>query len=274
MDKKFILVFVFFIFLVSSVSGATYYVDNDALDNNGDGLTPETAKHNIQAALSLCNSNGGDTLIILDGVYDESEDRITQDYLPSNSVSYTTIKAQNRGGVEIRQQLDANEDRYGRNYVHLDGLKFTSLSAHSFNGENWKITNCAFYGSLGMGNSFQENYGVHCRNILVEDTHVWGPGGVNAYRYKVVTQSCSNVIWRRVVARHDGGYTSPGYENPSALFMVYSSEHVRLQNCIAIDSPGQPNDYWSAAFYTADHQSNYELYFQDVRWEGGFDLDG
>lgn len=97
MDKKFILVFVFFIFLVSSVSGATYYVDNDALDNNGDGLTPETAKHNIQAALSLCNSNGGDTLIILDGVYDESEDRITQDYLPSNSVSYTTIKAQNRG---------------------------------------------------------------------------------------------------------------------------------------------------------------------------------
>lgn len=278
-----ILCFIAITTCASCCYATTYYVNESAINNAGDGLSPETAKHNIVAALVRCNKTGGDTVIIMDGIYDEERDRISQDALSKHSVAYTTIKAQNRWKVEIRQPLDCNRDQSGRNYIHLDGLRFTALAQHSFNGSNWKITNSAFYGSLVMGNSFQERHGVHSKNILIEDCHVWGPGGVNAYRYKVTCQSCSNVIWRRVVARHDGGYISRGYLNPSAVFTVYSSEHVRLQNCIAIDSPGQPNEHWSAAFFTADHQSNAELYFQDVRWEGciamniknckGFDID-
>lgn len=268
MKRILILISVFVCVLYSPCFAATYYVDDDAINNSGNGLTSGTAKHNITAALALCGSSGGDMVIILDGIYDEELDMIQQTDLPSSATAYTTIKAQNRWGVEIQQKLGCNRDQTGRNYVYLDGLRFTALNKNSFNGSNWKITNCAFYGSLAMGNSFQEYYDVHSNNILIEDCHVWGPGGENTLRYKVSAQSCSNVIWRRVVARHDGGYTSPGNENPSAVFMVYSSEHVRLQNCIAIDSPGQTNDDWSAGFYTADHQGNYELYFQDVRWEG------
>lgn len=262
-------VFILVMFSASLCLSATYYVDCKMPNNTGDGLTPETAKRDIMGALfMLCNKQGGDTVIIMDGVYAGERNKIQQSLLFPKAITYTTIKAKNRWGVEMKEPLSCNDDRSGRNFVHLDGLRFTTLAEHSFNGSNWKITNCAFYGSLGMGNSFQERSGIHSNNILIEDCHIWGQGGVNSYRYKVSTQSCSNVIFRRVVARHDGGYTSPGYENPSAVFMVYSSEHVRLQNCVAIDSPGQPNQFWSAAFYTADHQSNAELYFQDVKWEG------
>ncbi|MCK5321584.1 hypothetical protein KAJ38_03325, partial [Candidatus Pacearchaeota archaeon] len=256
-----------FIFVGSFVSGATYYVDDDAIDNSGDGLTPTTSKHNIQAALSLANDLGGDTIIILDGIYDELEDRITQSYLPSSANTYTTIKAQNRWGVEIKQSLDCSNDWSSRNYIHLDGLKFTNLAYHRFNGANWKITNCAFYGTLGMGNNGCFQNGFNCEDILIEDTHVWGPGGVDSMRYKVLVYNNKRVILRRVVARHDGGYTTT-LSNPSAVFIIYSSQSVRLQNTIAIDSPGQVNDRWNAGYYTADHQYSGQLSWTDVKWEG------
>ena len=58
-------------FLAASVQAAakTYYVDAARLDDSGDGLTPETAKRHIQAAVDLCAS--GDTVKVAEGVYDD-----------------------------------------------------------------------------------------------------------------------------------------------------------------------------------------------------------
>ncbi|MFH0909529.1 MAG: hypothetical protein V1929_12285 [bacterium] len=249
-------------------TGTVFYVDDDAPDNSGDGLTPATAMHNLSAALALCNTNGGDTVTLLDGVYDEAADRIQHSVLPKTPTNYTTIKALNRWGVDMRQPLDCSVDNAVRNYVELDGLRFTSLGNHTFAGARWKIRNCAFHGRLGMGNNGSSLPGLACEYNLVEDCHVWGPGATNSMRYKVQVYNSRNIIVRCVVARHDGQYWSVGVQNPSAVFVVYSCQNVMLQNCIAIDSPGPDCDEWSAGYYTADHRGNNQLLWSNVAWQG------
>jgi len=66
MDKKFILMFMFFMFYVSSVSGATYYISPTGEDSSGNGTDgdPWATLHK-----AFENMQGGDTLIIKNGTY-------------------------------------------------------------------------------------------------------------------------------------------------------------------------------------------------------------
>ncbi|MBV9463608.1 MAG: hypothetical protein JO317_05210, partial [Verrucomicrobiae bacterium] len=136
-------VFVCALLVALGARAATFYVDDDAANNNGDGLSAATAKHNITAALALCNPAGGDTVVILDGTYADPADQITLASLPANATSYTTLKAQNRWKVQIFQALACSQDSAARNYVALDGLRFLALGSHEFAGAHWKIQNCA-----------------------------------------------------------------------------------------------------------------------------------
>lgn len=54
-----------------SVSATEYFVSKDRPDDSGDGLTVETAKRTIQAAIDLTKE--GDIVTVLPGVYDEGE---------------------------------------------------------------------------------------------------------------------------------------------------------------------------------------------------------
>ena len=258
---KHFLLLILILILPLSASAAIYYVDDDAADNTGDGLTAGAAKHNIQNALALCNANGGDTVTILDGVYDEAADQITLASLPATSSATTTIQAQNKFGVEIQQTLDCRSDDYVRNYVSLDGLRFTTLGEHGFCGSYWKITNCFFYGMLLVGSNKSSETGFNCAYNLFEDCHIDDYG----YRYAFEVYNSSNTISRRVVVRHDGGYSGA---QPSAVIQVYSCQNIIFQNCIVIDSPGTANNNWQAAFYTADNVFSGQLRMDNIKWAG------
>ena len=80
MGKNFILVFLFFVLLVSSVSGATYYVCDNSIDCNsgeGYGWNTETDSNACDSKSFPCKTIrggivkllGGDTIIIGDGNY-------------------------------------------------------------------------------------------------------------------------------------------------------------------------------------------------------------
>lgn len=51
------------------LAGQTYYVSKSGSDADGDGKSWETAKKTIQAAVGLCATGGGDTIIVDDGDY-------------------------------------------------------------------------------------------------------------------------------------------------------------------------------------------------------------
>lgn len=263
-----------------NVEGAEYYVDANAPDDTGNGSVNSPRKY-IQSGMRLLSSNGGDTLTLEDGTYNDSRDQLTPDSFPSNPSDWTTIRARNIGMVIVDTSVfKLNYDTFATDWMHIDGIRFTRPGSYTLGGLNVKVTNSFFAGSLRMGTIFQRQFDVLCQNVLIEDVWILGI----EKRYPIATQSCINVVWRRVVVKHAGGYINPpGKSNPSANFMVYSSEHVRLQNTISIDSPVTNNDKWKGAYYTADHINTWGRYFQDVRWQGalainivggwGFNLD-
>ena len=86
------------LFYASKAFGVIYYVNKDRVDDNGDGSSWSTAKKHISSGINLLN--GGDTLIIKDGIYTGDLNRI-KNPVSGNSGNYTTVKAENDWGVTI-----------------------------------------------------------------------------------------------------------------------------------------------------------------------------
>ena len=60
---------------VNTLVATEYFVDCTRPDDSGDGLTVETAKRTIQAAVDLTAPSGKDTVTVLPGVYREGSRR-------------------------------------------------------------------------------------------------------------------------------------------------------------------------------------------------------
>jgi hypothetical protein len=260
-------------FLISSLFNigyaATYYVDGGISDDSGIG-TQASPKKYIQSGLDLLNESGGDTLIIADGIYSSSKDRINEDHVPSGT-SYTTIRAETDWGVTINYPFSLGGDNKSVNYIIVRGIRFVSpggnVGGSSYVGHHAKFQKCAFVNSLSE--SYGSNLGLGTKfnpvteYVLVEDCYVYGQGG----RYKFQTQSVKKVIFRRVVARSDGGWGNPG-GNPEAVLMTYNSEDVLWQNCIAIDCDLQ-YAYWQGAFYIANKDdASFPIKLKNITWTG------
>ena len=79
--------------------GYTYYVSTQGNDISGDG-TSENPWQTIQYALS--HMQGGDTLILKNGTYNNPKDQIDFYHVPSGSEkAYTTIRAETDWDVTI-----------------------------------------------------------------------------------------------------------------------------------------------------------------------------
>ncbi|HET9863190.1 MAG TPA: hypothetical protein VFP37_07085 [Steroidobacteraceae bacterium] len=213
---------------------ATYYVDGSVAADTGNGSRASPRKY-IQSGIALMSRGGGDTLIIAPGVYSNRRDAISS---PTNGKAgaYNVIKAATDGSVTIKGVFDLDT---GDHYLRFEGLKFDRQDVKVVLGRYVKILRCAFKGGPSSGNNVSVQIGSNdatpgAQYILVEDSWVYGPGG----RYKILVYNSDRVVLRRVVVRHDGGWTYD-FRNPQAGIALYDSTNVELQNGIVIDGmPG------------------------------------
>lgn len=218
----------------------TYYLSPDGNDDNdGSSGSPwETFAH----AFSVMD--GGDTLIVRDGLYQQQ----VRDIPSGTPDAYTYVKAEHDFGVIIDgADLPGDYDRTlfldDASYINIQGIKFKSGSTRVHGGAGYisfsnhiKVIRCAFYDAPNQGNVAAVFAGTGSSYILFEECYSYGSG-----RYKFVAYGDSDVltekiIFRRCVARHDFHYPDDNWGRLCATFTAYDVHDVLFQNCISIDS--------------------------------------
>lgn len=269
-----------FIFVSRSSFAATYYVATAASggDDANSGLSAVAPWRTFARAFNrdvTPRFTAGDTLIILDGTYNES---LFNPPSGLDDTHYSTIKAEHDGGVVIRGHLPppaypagscpvTTDDWYawrhpllidssydappitGR-YIQIEGIKFEggcggvgTGAADIRNSDHIKIFRCAFYDpstASPNGEAGSSTFSLRrTHHILVEDSWAWGYG-----RYKFHTYQSDKIVYRRTVARHD--WASTRY--PQAVYTAYLSSDVEWQNAIAIDSDQNSFHYHATGY--------------------------
>ena len=237
-------------FSAASAYAATYYVDAAAPNDAGTG-TSAAPKKTLSAGVGLMSPAGGDTLIIRPGTYFTPADQLTTivNGVPGN---YNTIKADVDGSVIITANLNLTS---ASAYVRFEGLKWQSPLNKSIKGHHLKFLRCAFVGGPPTNNNTTLGIGTNdttpgAQYILLEDVWAYGPGG----RYNIIVYNSDKVILRRVVVRHDGGW-SDTKGDPEAGITVYNSSDTQVQNRIVLDSNLIYNN-WEKAFYNVKNDSS------------------
>lgn len=224
-----------------------YYVDssNTRFFTNGSIENPETS---INSGIDLLSSDGGDTLIIKPGTYKEDITSVKN----GSETAYNIIKAEKDGSVIITGILSLPSRSA---YVQFEGLKWDNQQTKSITGHHLKFMRCAFKGGPATDNTMSVSIGTNdvtpgAQHILIEDSWSYGMGG----RYNFLIFNADSVVLRRVIARHDGGWTGSGFD-PEAGITIYNSSNVEIQNSMVIDS-NEKYQYWESAFYNVKNDSS------------------
>ena len=261
MIKKIILILLFFLLIPFYAQATTYYMANNPCSGNsgwGNGsdstedgtskLTPYLTLSGAFAAMSA-----GDTLIIDDGIYTGASNVISQlvDEPPVGNYGadeinlteddiWTIIKAENDGEVEF----DGEDTRFmfyvsdsGSKYWQFEGIVWSNSSSDNVYlaaSDYVKFLRCGAY-DVANGNTANFDIGTDSSYILLEGCYSYGTG-----RYKFLTYHADHIILRNCVGRPDA--MNPLGE-PAAVFSIYSSAYVKVQNCIAIDA--DQTSYWA-----------------------------
>lgn len=160
------------------------------------------------------------------------------------AAAWCTVRAEIDGTV-IVTGMDWGAGNW---YARVEGLKFASSSTKALTGSFVKFFRTSFSGGPPTGNSVTLQIGTNDRtpgasNILLEDSWAYGSGG----RYKILVYNSDQVVLRRVVTRHDGGWKYDG-QNPQACIAIYDSTNVRAQDVSCLDS-AQGLSGFEAALY-------------------------
>lgn len=248
--------------LPAASPAATWYVDGAAPNDSGAGDAAHPKKY-IPSGIALMSSAGGDTLIVRAGTYSGSANAITA--LKSGRASaFNVIKAEFDGAVAITASLAA---RAG-SYVQLEGLKLAAPETKYAAGDHVRFLRCAFEGGSICSQSCDGEVVVAAGSYqLFEDCWFFGVGG----RYTVLVYEVHDTVFRRCVARRDGGYTFDG-SNPEAVWSNYGSYNISYQNCLSIDNTLAYSSGYSGSFYCTGHGSNPAS--NNVSFLGCMDLNG
>ena len=229
-----------------TAQAATYYADANAANDSGNGTASRPKKY-VGSAAALMSSAGGDTLIIKAGVYSNAKDAIGA-LTAGKAGAWNVIKAEVDGAVTISAGLEVP---LGDHYLQFEGLKWNGHIEKSVVGRYVKFLRCVFQDGPTSGNSTIFSIGTNdatpgAQYILVEDSVVYGTGG----RYNLLVYNSDKVVLRRVVARHQDGW-SDTKGDPQAAVSLYNSTDVLTQNLFIVDSGA--SGYFEAALY---HPSN------------------
>jgi len=244
-----------------ALNAATYYVDDSASNDSGNGSKASPKKY-INSGLALMSSSGGDTLIIMPGTYTGTNNHITSSTAVNGKPgAYNIIKAQTDGTVTINAPFNlAGVNSAQSSYLQFEGLKWRDPSK-GIVGHHIKIKRCAFEGGQPSGNAVTFGIGTNnqspgASDILIEDSWFYGEGG----RYDLLVYNSERVVLRRIVARHDTGWcfnTCGGSGPPEAGVTIYNSRDIRLQNFIVLDS-NLIYQYWESAFYIINNTALFD----------------
>jgi len=226
----------------------THYVSTTGSDV-GDCTTQLSACLTFNYGIS--KMIGGDVLEIADGTYSGSENNLDKNSnIPAGTNgNYTIIKAANidanMSHVVITSKFNfaVNSSEASREIHHVEfhGLKIKNNLFKNVSGHHIKVFNTGFEGGPATKNTMvvsigHNNLSTASNNILFEDVWSYGFGG----RYNLMVFNSENIIIRRAVIRHDGGWACDG-SNPESGMTIYNSRFVQLQNVIVLDSISDKN---------------------------------
>jgi hypothetical protein len=247
----------------TQIIAATYYVSPTGKNSN-----PGVYDQPWQTVTYAINQmSGGDTLIMKDGIYYNSnkENEIRP---PSGSPgNYTTIKAEN----DFQAVISGNGfswtspvEMIGASYIQIEGLKFVDSTAYEScifidDSNHIKLMKISIHNGVGADGNSKYGCPVRIRDsnyCLVEDVFVSG-----RMRYGILVRSeysskvSHHIILRRCVVRWDFANT----DQPMAGISIYGTDgattihDILLQNCIVLD--WNPGNYGSknsiyGGFYT------------------------
>lgn len=207
---------------------------------------------------AFSSMQGGDELVLLDGVYTPSTTGVIDwDAGPksSNSIpsglslsAMTYIHAMNSGEVIVEGDLFIGRSSRKDSYIKIRGIIFKG-HGQLYNTSYNTIKECFFSNGLTIGTNDHNNGNTH---NLIEDV------AVIASQRRIIANNyrADYNVWRRIVIRGDGCNTSSctGSGNPNVRFTIYNSKFCSTQNVIIIDSLlGGGSRY--ADFATAQHSS-------------------
>ncbi len=254
--KKYLFTIFLPLFLISNniVFATTYYVDTNAVNDNGSGSASSPKKY-IQSGISLMSSSGGDVLILKDGTYSNAQDSM-ENITSGRSGNYNIIKAENPGAVIIRSGFFL---RNGAQYIEINGLKFVSNNSKGMSGvHHIKFRNNAVEGGPLEGNSYTFSIGSNDNTteyILIEDSWFYGQGG----RQNLLVYKADKVVIRRVVLRHDHGWSNRVKTDPEGVGSIYNANNVEIQNLIVLDSSENPSNSgseWAGGFTVVNNSAS------------------
>jgi hypothetical protein len=246
----------------------------------------------LKAGWALIPAGGGHIMSIQPGTYGDANDAVvTSDIVNGTPGNFNRIRAEIDGTVVITQPMvlsptpsnagnpQADSDNFSPQYLQFEGLKWVNEIDNTgggngdnvvINGHHIKILRSAFRGAgncgnlsvlkIGQGSTESVNW-MPTHHILVEDSWAYGLGG----RYNVQIFHADQIVLRRVVLRHDGGWlgqedTAANCKNdPEAAIATYNSADVHLQNVVVIDSDitystnsgnGGANGNWEGTIYS------------------------
>ena len=235
---------------VAAGSGKVYYVDANAADDNGAGTAASPKKH-LSSGAALLSAAGGDTLIVKAGTYGDAKD-VLRNEGSGKAGSWNVIRAEVDGTATITVPLALG---LADHYLRLEGLKWDGPHSRYVTGRYVKILRCAFKGGPLKDNTVNFGIGTNdatpgAQHILVEDSHFHGVGG----RYAVLVYNSDKVVLRRLVVRHEPGW-SDTKGDPEAGVSLYNSTDVLTQNLVVLDSAGGKN-FASAIFHPSNSRAS------------------
>ena len=193
-----IIAFVYLFTFPAPLHAATYYVSPTGNDNNT-GLSEAQPWASFDRAVNYYAQGEqlqpGDTLILLDGVYNHS---IYPQYTEGTSGNPITIKAKNDGKAIIDGQgvrTPVSLDHWAANdYFIFEGIvaKNSSQNVYHINGSHNIFRRTSGYNAWTDGNSFIYEMAANTSNNLIEDCVAAGTG-----RILVLVYNSSNNIVRR-----------------------------------------------------------------------------
>jgi hypothetical protein len=189
----------------------------------------------------IAKMKGGDTLVISDGTWAEAFPAPPS----GNDGAWTIVRAEHPGLTILTGNCCTARTTH---HVVFSGLRVQSTNQKDVLGNHLKFQEMEFRGGCASGNCTDVAVGTNDFNdtadILIEDSWIHGAGG----RYNLLVYNANRVILRRVVLRHDGGWTdSKG--DPEAGLSVYNSANVAVENVLCLDS-NLSYHTWQSCFYS------------------------
>lgn len=237
--KKFLCMVLFIIigFLLTDLSYAKiYYMGN----------SQEDFENLSQAFTGPNRMQSGDTLIIRNGVYTGTVNRISGNNFPprGSAGAYTIIKAEHDGevvfdGEDIRDMFYIYPSSVTSQYWQFEGIIWCRSNGFNvFFGQSryMKFLRCGAY-DAATGNYINFVASRNSDYILFENCYAWGSG-----RYKFQAYQSDHIIFRQCVGRLD--HVNCGTGQPIGIFAIYSDDYCEVQNCIGIDSD-QPSTWFN-----------------------------